>query len=210
MKIAIVGRSKDTGRYELFFSKMPAEIVTTLSMEELFTCDGVILPGGGDITPAFFGDYNKGSENIDTELDILQIQAAEHCIHYRKPLLGICKGLQVINVTSGGTLIQNLPACTHHQNKNEDQYHDTFVLPDSFLHRLYGPAFRVNSAHHQGIDRLGRDLRAIQWCSHDHCIEAIEHTSLPVIGLQWHPERLEEKRAGISSLPLLDYFLSLF
>ena len=89
MKIAILGRKKDTVNYENFIQKMPATPLTTLSPGELSLCDALILPGGGDITPAFFGEHNTGSRNIDIELDILQFQALEFGLRHGRPILGI-------------------------------------------------------------------------------------------------------------------------
>lgn len=209
MKIAIIGRKKDTARYESYLAALPAQTITTLFLGELSSCDAVLLPGGGDITPAFFGERNNGSRNIDTELDILQFQAVDHCIRSRIPLLGICKGMQVINVAFGGSVIQELATSGIHSYQGEDQYHMTFTAGDSFLARLYGKQFQVNSAHHQGLGRLGRGLIPIQWCSEDHCVEAIVHKELPIIGLQWHPERLDSKKTAITGSPLLFHFASL-
>ena len=209
MKIVIIGRKNDTMRYEKYFSGLPAQITSTLSVGELASCNAVVLPGGGDITPAFFGEHNNGSRNIDTELDILQLQAVEHCLRYQLPLLGICKGMQVINVALGGTIVQNLPTADFHRFLVADQYHSTTIAPSSFLAKLYGEEMIVNSAHHQGINQLGQQLQAIQWACHDHCIEAISHTTLPIIGLQWHPERLDPTKAGTTGEPLLTYFASL-
>ena len=70
-KLVILGRKSKTGNYETFFRALPAQIVTTLVPGEVISCDALILPGGGDITPAFFGEKNKGSRTVDTELDIL-------------------------------------------------------------------------------------------------------------------------------------------
>lgn len=207
MKIAIVGRKKDTSRYEKYLSTLNADIVTTLSLGELSSCNAIILPGGGDITPAFFGEHNNGSRNIDTELDILQLQAVDHCMRSRLPLLGICKGMQILNVALGGTIIQDLPTAQIHRYIGNDQHHTTQIAPDSFLAGLYGEHMLVNSAHHQGVGRLGKQLIPIQWCDEDQCVEAIVHESLPIIGLQWHPERL--CHAGFSGSPLLSYFASL-
>lgn len=208
MKIAIIGRKKDTLRYEKYLSAIPSHAFTTLSLGDITSCNAVLLPGGGDITPAFFGEHNKGSRNIDTELDIIQLQAADYCIRYRLPLLGICKGMQVINVAFGGTIIQDLPTAHLHKYVERDQYHTTSIAPDSFLSKLYGPKMTVNSAHHQGIGTIGKNLHPIQWCPEDQCIEAIVHEKLPIIGLQWHPERLSRDLAGTDGTPFLFYLAS--
>ena len=85
-KLVILGRKSQTGNYETFFSKLPARTVTTLVPGEVTSCDALILPGGGDITPAFFGEKNKGSRTVDTELDILQFQALDTAIAARIPV----------------------------------------------------------------------------------------------------------------------------
>lgn len=97
--IAVVGRKEDTVRYENTLKRLSVPYITTLSFSHMQSCDGLLLPGGGDITPAF-SDKNAGSLNIDTELDIIQIQALEQAVRYKKPVLGICKGMQIINVFS--------------------------------------------------------------------------------------------------------------
>lgn len=210
MKIVIIGRKKDTANYEAFFSLLPAQVITTLFLGDLTSSSAVILPGGGDITPAFFGERNNGSRNIDTELDILQFQALDFCIGHHIPVVGICKGLQVINVAFGGTIHQELATASLHRYLSADQYHETRIAPDSFLADLYGASMLVNSAHHQGVKVIGSGLIPVQWCTTDNCIEALVHESLPIIGLQWHPERLDAVRAKVSVTPLRSYFSSLF
>lgn len=208
MKIAIIGRKKDTGNYESYLSSLSAVPLVTLSLGELSSCDAIILPGGGDITPAFFGERNAGSVNIDTELDILQFQALDYAIRRRKPVLGICKGMQVINVAFGGTIIQDLPTSLYHKYCGRDQYHDTTILEGSCLYELYGSSAFVNSAHHQAVGRLGTGLTAIQWCPLDGCVEAVIHEYLPILGLQWHPERLDSTKTTLSGAALFTLLTS--
>lgn len=209
IKIGIVGRKKDTVRYERFLDSIQTDHITSLVLGELSKCAALLFPGGGDITPAFFGEHNNGSYNIDTELDILQLQAFQYALDEKLPVLGICKGMQLINVGLGGNVIQNMPTAESHRYVEADQYHDTVIDPSSFLYELYGGSAVVNSAHHQCVSRLGRQLIPIQWCPADQCVEAIRHISLPVIGVQWHPERLLLEHTPISGKPLFDYFLSL-
>ncbi|MCM1569739.1 MAG: gamma-glutamyl-gamma-aminobutyrate hydrolase family protein [Roseburia sp.] len=207
MKIAIFGRTKDTPNYRRYVKELPAEALVTLDLGALSSCDAMILPGGGDITPAFFGQYNNGSRNIDTELDILQLKALDYALQLSLPILGICKGMQLINVAFGGTILQNLPTAEIHEYRDGDQYHNTRVLEDSLLYKLTGPSAVVNSAHHQGIGRVGNGLTPVQWCDRDYCIEAIAHKRLPIFGVQWHPERLNPAQSPISGSALLRLFL---
>lgn len=209
MKIAIIGRKPDTANYVRYVQLQGHTPIVTLELGDVAHCNCLLLPGGGDITPAFFGEKNHGSRSIDTELDILQLQALDFCIKKSVPVLGICKGIQVINVGFGGTLYQDMPTAQLHSYDGCDKYHDTTIEKGSWLHGLYGERAIVNSAHHQAIRELGSDLCAIQRCSQDDCIEAIVHRELPILGVQWHPERIDSRRAAISGEKVLTYFASL-
>lgn len=206
LKVAIVGRSKDTGNYEKALDAMGVSCQTTMDSGRLSEFDALLLPGGGDITPAFFGQKNQGSRNIDVELDITQLQALDLFVKWKRPVLGICKGMQIINVFFGGTIIQHIKESEHHAWDNGDKVHPTTVLPDSYLAYLYSDSFSVNSAHHQAIGMLGRNLRIIQTAD-DGIAEGIIHDTLPILGVQWHPERIP---SGIADgTCIFSYFLSL-
>ncbi len=209
-KIAIAGRTEKTANYEKACIKLGLEPVTTLSLSVLSTCDGLILPGGGDITPGFYGQENRGSNSIDTELDLLQIQALEYFIRQKKPVLGICKGMQLINVYFGGTLIQHLPNSEIHQIEKGDSTHSSVVISPCILSNLYGQEFIINSNHHQAVDKLGHELEIVQ-ISQDNVTEGIVHRTLPITAVQWHPERLpyiQTKKASLPGNLLLRAFLT--
>ncbi len=210
IKIGIAGKNGQTANYERSCIELGLSPYTSLSLSTLTTCDALILPGGGDITPGFYGQGNHGSRSINTELDLLQIQALEYFIRAKKPVLGICKGMQLINVYFGGTLIQDLPNSKEHQTSDGDLLHNSFVTEDCILSHLYGQEFTINSNHHQAVDKLGKHLRAVQM-SHDGVVEGIVHDTLPIIAVQWHPERLpliQTKKASLPGNLLLRAFLS--
>ncbi|MDO4866589.1 MAG: gamma-glutamyl-gamma-aminobutyrate hydrolase family protein [Clostridia bacterium] len=158
--------------------------------------DGLLLPGGGDLNPALYHCPNMGSEPGDDALDRMQMAALDAFVKAEKPVFGICRGHQLINVYFGGTLIQDLAQAPAHSRcgGSADKVHDVRSREGSLLYALYGARFPVNSAHHQGIERLGKGLVATQWAG-DGVIEAMEHASLPVFGVQWHPERMCLARA---------------
>ena len=211
MKIAIAGKPEKATNYVRYVESIGAVPVVTLLASEIVECRGLLLPGGGDITPAFYGERNHGSADIDTELDILQLQAFDLAVQTGMPVLGICKGLQIINVGLGGTLVQDLEPDMgeRHRYDEGDKYHDSVIERASWLYSLYGGEATVNSAHHQAIARLGKGLSVASRCPLDGCIEAIGHGSLPVVGVQWHPERIDFERSGTDGRRVLEYFVSL-
>ncbi|MBR3569413.1 MAG: type 1 glutamine amidotransferase [Oscillibacter sp.] len=146
-------------------------------------CAALLLPGGGDMEPWRYGQENAASRNLDPARDALELDLLERFAALKKPVLGICRGMQSVNVFFGGTLLQDIPG--HEQINGVDRMHPVRTAPGAFV-----AADAVNSAHHQAVDRLGAGLRAEQWVP-DGVIEAIRHTRLPVWGVQWHPERLD-------------------
>ena len=206
MKIGIVGKHKDTYNYEYMLQTLKVPYLTSLTIGELATCDALIFPGGGDINPTLYGSSDTDSHDIDTELDILQLRALDQAVQSAIPILGICKGMQLINIGLGGTLIQHMDTSPLHTSPSKDVYHPTITTEDSFLFPLYGASFPVNSRHHQAMDKLADSLIPVQWCPDDSCIEAICHATLPILGVQWHPERLYTDK--VTGIPLFRYFLS--
>lgn len=210
IKIGIAGKKGQTANYERSCIELGLCPVTSLSLSALSACDALILPGGNDITPGFYGQENHGSRGIDTELDLLQFQALEYFVRTQRPVLGICKGMQLVNVYFGGTLIQHLPNHAEHQQEESDLLHASVITKDCILSRIYGKEFIINSNHHQAVDKPGNHLHIIQ-VSHDNVTEAIMHDKLPIIAVQWHPERLpfiQTKKASLPGNLLLRAFLT--
>ena len=158
------------------------------------SCDGLVLTGGDDLDPALFGQPNQGSEGIDSARDRAELALVRAFSEAGKPILGICRGHQVLNVAFGGSLIQDLGPVGNlfhrrDQGVPEDKIHPLRTLPGSTLSALYGTMFVSNSAHHQGVDRLGEGFFTTAW-SESGVVEAMEHTSLPILSVQFHPERM--------------------
>jgi len=159
----------------------------SLSLQDAEGCNGLLLPGGGDLDPALYGQPNRGSAPPNPALDALEQALLRRFTAGRKPVLGICRGCQAINVFYGGTLHQNIPG--HSQTGGRDRLHRVTAAEGSLSWRLFGTWFMVNSAHHQAADRLGEGL-VTEARAEDGVAEALRHEALPVWGLQWHPERL--------------------
>lgn len=200
---------RNTENYEEALKLLGADVTVCDHALDPGSFDGLLLPGGGDLDPALYGQETRGSNAPDSELDRLQLDALAAFVRAKKPVFGICRGLQVINVFFGGTLFQDLPQ-GYHQQIGRDQAHETIAAPGSFLAALYGRRFSVNSAHHQAIDALGEGLQAVQRTA-DGVIEAICHAQLPIWAVQWHPERmcLRHYRADcVDGEKLLSWFLA--
>ena len=174
--------------------------------------DGLLLCGGRDMDPARYGEEVAGARNIDFERDEREWALLEAYIRAGKPIMGICRGHQLINVFFGGSLWQDIPEAELHARKNDrDGAHPVVAVEDSILYRCYGREFSVNSSHHQAIKVLGRELReTASWKGK--YMEAIEHTSLPIFAVQWHPERMcfgQAREDTVDGAKLFEYFLSL-
>lgn len=153
---------------------------------EAWNCGALLLPGGGDLEPWRYGQENRCARGLEPERDAAELALLERFTALRRPVLGVCRGMQTINVFFGGTLVQDLPG--HGAREGRDRLHPVRTEP-SFLLPLCGERCVVNSAHHQAVDRLGHGLRAVQRAE-DGVVEALCHEALPVWGVQWHPERL--------------------
>ena len=207
-KIMIATTTHLAQNYEKALELVGLSSIVSVNLTDAKSCDGLLIPGGGDIAPILFHEKNWGSRNICLEEDLHQLTLFSYFYKNKKPILGICKGMQIINVALGGSITQNLQTHALHEYQNKDRYHITKALPGSILHQLYGEYFTTNSAHHQGISNIGKKLTVTQR-SFDNVVEAIEHNSAPILGVQWHPERLidnEQINHCVYGLKIFTYF----
>lgn len=154
--------------------------------------DGLVLCGGGGVDPACYGQEAVSRGSIDPPRDVAELLLARAYLDAGKPILGVCRGHQIVNVVLGGTLLTLTEALRPFHNRWPDQIdkvHPIRALEGSLLGGLYGKVFLVNSAHHHAPDRLGEGLKAVAW-SESGIIEGLEHESLPVLCVQFHPERM--------------------
>ncbi|HWD72349.1 MAG TPA: gamma-glutamyl-gamma-aminobutyrate hydrolase family protein [Actinomycetota bacterium] len=162
----------------------------------LAVADGLLLTGGGDVEPARYG-ASPGPKDfgIDHGRDAFEVALVLAALRVGLPILGICRGCQVLNVALGGSLVQHIPAVTgrDHCRKGREceKVHEVDITPGSLLASVVGAIdIDVNSLHHQAVDRVGVGLQAVGW-SDDGVVEGIEAV-IParLIGVQWHPELL--------------------
>lgn len=183
----------------------------SMILREVVGCiDGIIMTGGGDIHPSYFGEEMVDECGVpDSVRDIYDIHliklAAQHCI----PMLGICRGEQLINVAFGGTLFQDLPSQfpgdTLFQHRNAD--HEVILQTDSWISNITRvDSFVANSYHHQAIKDVAPGFIVSGW-SNDNVIEVIENVDgYPIWGVQFHPERMFEDNYPIAS-SIFDFFI---
>lgn len=153
--------------------------------------DGLLLHGGIDLSPATYGEApHPKVTSWDDRLDTFELGILKAALELDKPVLAICRGMQVLNVLQGGSLLQHVPDGHPSDIEHWATHHGISVSTDSHLFDALETTEidAVSSYHHQAVKNLGRELRAVAWAN-DQLIEGVEHTSASwVVGVQWHPE----------------------
>jgi putative glutamine amidotransferase len=164
--------------------------------EVLSGLDGLLLAGGGDVAASCYGeDPAPEAYGVDAARDGWELALVAAARAAGLPILGVCRGAQVLNVAAGGTLIQHLPVLTDESHKeyerDRETVHPVEVDPASLLAAITGQrTFGVNTLHHQAVAEVGPSLRPVAWAP-DGVIEAVESVDdRLLLGVQWHPELL--------------------
>ncbi|EMS72120.1 gamma-glutamyl-gamma-aminobutyrate hydrolase family protein [Ruminiclostridium cellobioparum] len=183
---------------------IPVTEVKSVWVEYLDICDGIVLSGGPDIDAVYFGQNNMPyAGEISPVRDEMEIFLAKQAMAVDKPILGICRGIQVLNIAAGGSIFQDIYAENNPENKLIQhsqpaprwfQIHSVNIMENTCLFSIYGKEMlRVNSFHHQAVNETAPGF-TINAYSEDGIIEAISNENKKfVLGVQWHPENMWRK-----------------
>ncbi len=180
--------------------------------------DGMLFQGGSDIAPESYREKPLKPEwNGDSYRDRYEIELFRLCLKYNKPVLGICRGMQLINVALGGSMFQDIqtqvPNSIIHRNWDiyDENYHDIIIDEDSYLYQLYNTKIgTVNSVHHQAVNKLGNGLKVLARSKADGIVEAVQYLAEPekyVLGVQWHPEYALDESHLLNSMIIMNDFI---
>lgn len=174
----------------------PQHITADVARDLVSRFDGLLLMGGPDVDPELYGqEPHPKVYGVDRFQDDFEIGLLRAALELNVPVLAVCRGIQLINVALGGTLIQHIDESKGPQHKPsrfpadaEFAVHDITVKEGSKVHKALGTTHISGASfHHQGLETLGNGLLAVGWSS-DGLVEAVEHTDRWLLGVQWHPE----------------------
>lgn len=186
MRIFIYNNRLNLSNYVTAIEKLKHDYIFSDNVNKAVNCDFLILTGGGDIYPPLYNKKPLKNVNYSLKTDFDELNLLRLFIKLDKPVLGICKGMQIINVYFDGTL-KNVK---NHQEEHGDIFHK-ITWHDNCDYIKNKPTI-VNSSHHQAIDKLGNNLEVCATAK-DGIIESIKHKTKKIFGVQFHPERLSEK-----------------
>lgn len=190
-RVFIYGEKKILKNYEIAVRIAGAIPVISKNITFSNDCDCLLLAGGGDVFPSFYGKEEISCFDKDFYRDLREFSLINVFSQKSAPIFGICRGLQVINVYFGGTLCQKLKNADMHYSPLKDCYHSITIKKSGEFPNLLSDLNVVNSAHRQAIEKIANGFEAVA-VSDDECIEAIQCTNKKIFACQFHPERLPQ------------------
>ncbi len=196
---------EQAGALPVLLAPVPAEDASAM----LSPLDGLLLSGGADVDPALYGQQRRPQlRRVERRRDDFELALVREALRRDLPLLAICRGQQVLNVATGGSLLQDIPSEVRGAGEHDatgrrwQVSHDVRLLPHSRLHRILGrDTVAVNSFHHQAVDRLGEGVEVTGRCPVDGVIEAVEIPSRRfAVAVQWHPESFWDRPDSFQAL----------
>lgn len=185
--------------YILALKRCGADVKFVKNADEATRCDGILFTGGSDITPSFYNEEKTDKcGKTNAKRDETEKKIFDEFYKTGKPIFGICRGMQFINVCLGGSVYQDITDIQKEKHKDSakmfNNYHKVRIEKESLLSDIFGKEeITVNSTHHQAVKTLGEKLKTAA-VSHDGFIESYESTSHPFcVGVQWHPEHIFRK-----------------
>ena len=197
-----------TGGLPVIIPQIPEDMIP----QAIAGIDGLVLSGGYDIAPDLYGeDPHRGIGYVMRSIDVFYMSIIGKALDASLPILGICKGLQALNVALGGTLYQDMeesgsPLAHEQRAQRGFPSHAVSILEGTLLHSILGGRQMVNSFHHQAIKDLAPGLVASAHAS-DGIIEAVEMPDRPVMAVQWHPEMMARAGGSETMLKIFKHFV---
>ena len=220
-KILIAGWETAIDKYDddiAAFAKLGCKAFLSLNPEDADDVDGIVFPGSMQgVNPKLWGAESQENCELNDELDRRQGVFLEKAIEKRIPVLGICRGMQYINVHLGGMLNQKIPSWQIHRITKPESYHQMHPMEGTFMERLFGEETEINTRHYWAVENLGKGLYLTAlWHNPDsreeQVIEGYAHKDYPIIGVQWHPERMVVHGDPVqqeNGKKMLEYWLNL-
>ena len=186
--------------------------------DEIQKCNGLVLTGGIDVDPTFYApdlnDYPNRPKEWDQNRDVFEMELFRKALEMKMPVIGICRGLQLVNIAMGGTLLQDIEVSGKPDHRSQligDRYHSVVVKKDTLLSSITSvEKGMVNSAHHQAIGSVAPEL-IVNVLSSDGILEGLEwkdkENKSPLLCTQWHPERMNDKETNPLSKNIREWFL---
>lgn len=169
--------------------KIDLVLIESLDGVDPLDYDGLIIPGGKHVHPSFYGaEVECTKHKFNPELDELELELVDMFVEAGKPIMGVCRGCQLVNVALGGTLVQDV-GMEHY----DDAVRDTTIMEGTDFYRMFGESVDTVHFHHQAVDVLADNLTVTMVDTEDGTIEGYMHNTLPIYAVQFHPDRMYVK-----------------